>query len=98
MFETGVAPGSDPDLREASERAFAVLREAAEQLVALAPARTRPPAMMVALHIWSVTHGITSLFGRGDSARRPLPMPPEELLEAALLIYLQGLGIAAKET
>jgi hypothetical protein len=34
------------------------------------------------------------LFGRGDAARRALPMAPEELLEAAVLIYLRGLGLA----
>ena len=38
--------------------------------------------MMMALHIWSMSHGIASLFARGDAARRPLPMSPEELLEA----------------
>ena len=38
--------------------------------------------------------GIASLFGRGDAARRTLPMPPEELLEAAVLIYLRGLGLS----
>jgi hypothetical protein len=50
---------------------------------------------MVALHVWSLAHGIASLFGRGDAARRALPMPPEELLEAAFLIYLRGLGLPA---
>ena len=40
-----------------------------------------------------LTHGIASLFSRGDAARRALPMPPEELLEAAILIYLRGLGL-----
>ena len=50
---------------------------------------------MVALHVWSLTHGIASLFARGDAARRALPMPPEELLEAAMLIYLRGLGLPA---
>ena len=94
MFEAGVAPDSDPDLRAAGENAFAVLRGAAEKLVALTPAKGRPPALMVALHVWSTTHGIASLFGRGDAARRALPMPPEELLEAAVLIYLRGLGIS----
>jgi hypothetical protein len=49
---------------------------------------------MVALHIWAVAHGIASLFGRGDAARRSLPMSPEELLEAETLIYLKGLGIS----
>jgi AcrR family transcriptional regulator len=94
MFEAGVAVDSDPELRAASERAFAVLRSASEKLVPLAPAKQRPPALMVALHIWSMTHGVASLFGRGDAARRTLPMTPEELLEAAVLVYLRGLGIA----
>lgn len=95
MFEAGVPLDTDPALREASEAAFAVLRAAAEKLVALMPAPGRPPALMVALHIWSMTHGIASLFARGDAARRALPMPPEELLEAAVLIYLRGLGLNA---
>jgi AcrR family transcriptional regulator len=93
MFEAGVPLDADPQLRDAGERAFAVLRAAAEQLVALIPGKARPPALMVALHIWSMTHGIASLFGRGDAARRALPMLPEELLEAAFLIYLRGLGL-----
>ena len=45
---------------------------------------------MMALHIWSMSHGIASLFGRGDAARRALPMSPEELLEAGVLLYLRG--------
>ena len=93
MFEAGVSADSNAELRAASERAFNVLRSAAEKLVALMPAKGRPPALMVALHIWSMTHGIASLFGRGDAARRSLPMPPEELLEAAVLVYLRGLGV-----
>lgn len=95
MFEAGVPLDTDRELREASENAFAVLRAAAERLVALMPAQGRPPALMVALHVWSMTHGVASLFGRGDAVRRTLPMPPEELLEAAVLIYLRGLGLNA---
>ena len=76
--------------------AFAVLRGACEAIVAGMPAAKRPPAMMVALHIWSLSHGIASLFARGDAARRTLPMTPEELLEAATLVYLQGLGLSEK--
>ncbi len=93
MFEAGVAADSDPELRTASDSAFAVLRAAAEKLVTMMPPKDRPPALMVALHIWSMTHGIASLFGRGDAARRTLPMPTEELLEAAVLVYLRGLGV-----
>jgi AcrR family transcriptional regulator len=92
MFEAGLPLDLDPGLREAGERAFAVLRQASEALCSkLAPA-SRPPALMMALHIWALSHGIASLFGRGDSARRKLPMTPEELLEAGLLVYLAGLG------
>jgi hypothetical protein len=70
-----------------------VIRGAAERLAALTPPGvSRPPAMMMALHIWSMSHGIASLFARGDGARRKLPMTPEDLLEAGVLIYLRGLG------
>jgi hypothetical protein len=39
-----------------------------------------------------MSHGVASLFARGDKARRKLPMSAEELLEAEVLIYLRGLG------
>ena len=94
MFEAGVPLDTDRELREASENAFAVLRAAAEKLVMLMPPQGRPPALMVALHVWAMTHGIASLFGRGDAARRTLPMQPEELLEAGVLLYLRGLGVS----
>ncbi len=93
MFEAGIPLDTAPELRQAGDSAFAVLRHATEQLVATLPATKRPPVLMMALHIWALSHGIASLFGRGDEARRSLPMPPEELLEAAVLIYLQGLGL-----
>jgi len=93
MFEAGIPPDSSPDLRDAAERAFAVLRHATERLVATMPAQNRPPVLMMALHIWALSHGIASLFGRGDAARRALPMSPEELLEAGVLLYLRGLGL-----
>jgi AcrR family transcriptional regulator len=93
MFEAGIPPATNPELREAGDRAFAVLRGAAEKLCAQTPTRNRPPALMVALHIWAMAHGVASLFGRGDAARRPLPMSAEELLEAQVLIYLRGLGV-----
>jgi hypothetical protein len=57
------------------------------------PAERRPPALMMALHVWAMAHGIASLFGRGDAGRRTLPMSPEELLEAGILVYLRGLGL-----
>jgi AcrR family transcriptional regulator len=93
MFEAAIPLAPNLELRDAGERAFAVLRGAAEKLCAQMPLRTRPPALMVALHIWAMSHGIASLFGRGDAARRTLPMSPEELLEAEVLVYLRGLGV-----
>ena len=93
MFEAGVPMDADPELREVGERAFGVLRKAAETLSARLPKEKRPPAMMMSLHIWALSHGIASLFARGDSGGRRLPMAAEELLEAAVLIYLRGLGL-----
>ncbi len=93
MFESGLPLDGNAALEAASERAFAVIRSTAERLAALAPPGVaRPPALMVALHIWSMSHGVASLFARGDAARRKLPMSPEDLLEAGVLIYLRGLG------
>jgi AcrR family transcriptional regulator len=93
MFESGLATDVSAGLQAAAERAFAVIRAAAERLAALAPPGSpRPPALMMALHIWSMSHGVASLFARGDAARRKLPMSAEELLEAEVLIYLRGLG------
>ena len=94
MFEAGVPLEADAGLRAAGERAFGVLRKAAETLCAKLPPDKRPPALMVSLHVWSMTHGIASLFNRADAGRRKLPMSPEELLEAGMLVYLRGLGLA----
>ena len=93
MFETGLSQGDYPGLREAGDRAFSVLREACEAVVETLPVDRRPPAMMMALHIWSLSHGTASLFARGDGARRTIPMEPEDLLEAATLIYMDGLTV-----
>ncbi|MGE0062195.1 MAG: TetR/AcrR family transcriptional regulator [Xanthobacteraceae bacterium] len=93
MFEAGVPIANNAELLAASERAFGVLRAATETLIARLPAGQRPPSLMMALHIWAMSHGIASLFGRGDAARRALPMSPEELLEAGTLVYLKGLGL-----
>src|ERR1700719_5007762 len=46
MFEAGIPLDADPELREAGERAFAVLRSAAEKLIAELPPERRPPALM----------------------------------------------------
>ena len=94
MFETRIAFDNHPGLLTAGDRAFAVLREGAERLTSRLPPGQRPPSLMVALHVWALSHGIASLFVRADPSRRKLPMSPEDLLEAGVLIYLQSLGLA----
>jgi AcrR family transcriptional regulator len=96
MFEAGLPLDDEPLLRQAADRSFAVLRRATELLSARAPSGRRPPAAMMSFHVWALSHGIASLFGRADAGRRKLPMSPEELLESAMLIYLRGLGLIAE--
>ena len=94
MFDSRLSPGEHAALHAASERAFMVLRDAADLVTAAMPKAVRPPALMMALHAWTMAHGIASLFVRAGPARRTLPMSAEDLLEAGLLVYLQGLGLA----
>jgi len=93
MFEAGIPANASPELRAAGDRAFAVVRNACEVLAALLPQGKRPPALMMALHVWALSHGIASLFARGDGAQRSVPMSAEDLLEAGVLVYLTGLGL-----
>jgi AcrR family transcriptional regulator len=94
MFEARIAADAYPALLTASDRAFAILRDATDRLTAALPRDRRPPSLMMALHVWALSHGIASLFVRPAPSRRKLPMSAEELLEAGLLIYLQSLGLA----
>jgi AcrR family transcriptional regulator len=92
MFEARLPSDMSAELRKASDQAFSVLREACETLIAEMPENRRPPALMMSLHVWAMSHGIASLFGRGDEARRKVPMNPEDLLEVGILIYLDGIA------
>jgi AcrR family transcriptional regulator len=78
MFEAGIPLDTSSELVQAGDDAFGVLRRATDALIAAMPA----------------SHGIASLFARGDAGRRKLPMSAEELLEAGVLIYLRGLGVS----
>jgi len=93
MFESGLNFSDYPDLRKAADATLHGLRAAVEELIAAMPAGKKPPATMVALHIWAISHGIASLFGRGDGAAFKQPISAEDLLESQMLIYLDGLGI-----
>ncbi|HEX4259994.1 MAG TPA: TetR/AcrR family transcriptional regulator [Acetobacteraceae bacterium] len=97
MFGADAARDTDPALRRAGDAAFAVLRRAAEAVCARRPsAPGRPPPLMVALHVWSMAHGVAALFvAAPEGGRMRLPMTPEDLLEAGLLVYLQSLGLVS---
>ncbi len=94
MFESRISQEAHPELLAAGDRAFGVLRDAADHVAATLPPDRRPPSLMMALHIWGMAHGIASLFVRESPSRRKLPMAAEDLLEAGVLIYLQSLGLA----
>ena len=92
MFESGVAITANPELARAADRALSVLVRAAERLAAPLPAERRPPATMVANHIWALSHGVVELFARGRPGGRA-PYSADEMLESATVIYLRGLGV-----
>ncbi|WEF25038.1 TetR/AcrR family transcriptional regulator [Paracoccus sp. S3-43] len=92
MFESGLSIAGNADLSAASERAQRALIDAAEIMARRLPADRRPPARMVANHIWALSHGVVELFSRGKPGGRS-PVSPSEMLESGALIYLRGLGL-----
>lgn len=92
MFDPNFPVVDHPELARARDDALAVLRAAAQAACDRSMAARRPPALMVALHVWALTHGIAALY-LGRSGTGQLPMQPAELLEAGLLVYLDSLGL-----
>ncbi len=92
MFESGVAIAANPELARAADRAMSVLTRAAERLTAHLPPDRRPPASMVANHVWALSHGVVELFARGRPGGRA-PYSADEMLESGTVIYLRGLGV-----
>lgn len=95
MFESGVKIASNPDLARVADRAMATLTDAASRLSAHLPVEDRPPATLVAHHIWAMSHGVVELFARGEPGARA-PFTPEDILESGTGIYLRGLGLLPK--
>ncbi len=92
MFESGLSLQAHPDLAIVSQKARAVLEQAAEKLSQHLPANKRPPSSMFSAHIWAMSHGVVELYMRGAPGAKS-PFPPEDLLEAGIGIYLRGLGL-----
>lgn len=93
MFESGISVTRNSGLTQAADRARGVLVEASEALFRRLPAgHPRPPAGIVADHIWAMSHGVVELFGRGKPGGRS-PIEPADMLESGALIYLRGLGV-----
>ena len=92
MFESSLSITGNADLAAAAERAELALVRAAEALFARLPPGRRPPATMVANHVWALSHGVVELFGRGRPGTRS-PIGAAEMLESGVLIYLRGLGV-----
>ncbi len=92
MFESGISINSTPDLARAAQYSLGQLELAAEQITSHMPIDKRPPASMVAAHIWAMSHGVVELFARGSPGTQS-PFPAEDLLESGIGIYLRGLGL-----
>jgi AcrR family transcriptional regulator len=92
MFESGVSIAGNAELARQSDRAMGILRHAAERLAAHLPPGKRPPAGMIANHVWALSHGVVELFSRGAPGARA-PYSADEMLESGTAIYLRGLGL-----
>lgn len=92
MFEAGVSFAGDPDLAAAADRAMSILIRGARELSAHLPPDRRPPAAMMANHVWAFSHGVVELFARGRPGGRA-PYSADEMLESGTAIYLRGLGL-----
>ncbi len=92
MFESGVLIAGNAELARTADRAMSVLVRAAERLAAHLPPDRRPPARMVANHVWAFSHGVVELFARGSPGGRA-PYSADEMLESGTAIYLRGLGV-----
>ncbi len=96
MFESGINLNRDPEIATVASSAMNGLVSAAEALCQHIPADKRPPASMIANHIWAMSHGVVELFARGEPGTNT-PYSPEDLLESGIGIYLRGLGVIPQD-
>ncbi|MFV0293420.1 MAG: TetR/AcrR family transcriptional regulator [Paracoccus sp. (in: a-proteobacteria)] len=92
MFESGIPLTANPELWDAAENALGVLIRATDALAERLPEKDRPPARMMANHIWAMSHGVVELFARNKQGARS-PISAEDMLRSGVLIYLRGLKL-----
>jgi AcrR family transcriptional regulator len=95
MFEADIGADAPPQLKEVSERAFALLTRAAAALGGHMPDGSPADAQMMGAHIWALSHGIATLFGSGRAAGTMSEEALQQLFDAGVMLYLRGLGIGA---
>jgi AcrR family transcriptional regulator len=69
MFETGIPPDTSPELRQAGDSAFAVLRAAAEKLCAQMPPHNRPRRCTSGPYPTASRHCLDAAMRRADHCR-----------------------------
>ena len=94
MFEAAVPLDTNPELRQAGDRAFATLRTAAEALIAIAPecqpaSSSDGGAPCLGPFAW---HRV-AVWSRGCGTAHAADDRPKSYLEAGTLVYLRGLGL-----
>lgn len=90
MFESGISPNRSPELAAVASKSNAAMERATRALMEHVPPEKRPPAAMVAAHIWAMSHGVVELYAREGNRS---PFAPEDLLESGIGVYLRGLGL-----
>lgn len=93
MFEADLGDDATPQLKAVSERAFRALTRAAEALGGRMPDGSRPDPQVIGAHIWALSHGVATLFGRGKAAGGMSDDELHRLFDTGAMLYLHGLGI-----
>ncbi len=92
MFEAGLAGDEVAGLKEAGNRAFAILTKAATALGSCLPDGLPITPEMMGAHIWALSHGMATLFA-APAGKGPVRGDTKALFDSGMMIYLKGLGL-----
>ena len=94
MFEAGLSGDEIAGLKEAGNRAFAILTNAAKALGGTTLDGQRIAPQTMGAHIWALSHGMATLFAAPRKGMdTPLEGDVKSIFESGMMIYLKGLGI-----